>query len=133
MQVPEFVMWFETNNKLYGRARNPYDLSRITGGSSGGEGALLASAGSLLGIGSDVGGSIRIPAMFNGERDKLLNMIQLISYFLFLRFRIAGIFGHKTTQQYVPVDGMFPGKFELLYFKIITAITTKTLFSLPHK
>lgn len=60
-------MWCESNNVLYGRSNNPYDLSRVVGGSSGGEGALIGAAGSLLGIGSDVGGSIRIPAMFNGK------------------------------------------------------------------
>jgi hypothetical protein len=64
--VPEDLMWSETYNTLFGRTNSPYDSRRTGRGSSGGEGALIASAGSIFGIGSDVGGSIRIPAMFNG-------------------------------------------------------------------
>lgn len=64
--VPEAVMWCETSNTIYGRTNNPYDIRRTCGGSSGGEGALIAAAGSMIGLGSDVGGSIRIPAAFNG-------------------------------------------------------------------
>lgn len=56
----------ETENKLYGRTNNPWDLSKTAGGSSGGEGAILAVGGSAAGIGSDIGGSIRIPTHFNG-------------------------------------------------------------------
>lgn len=56
----------ETDNKLYGRTNNPWDLNRTAGGSSGGEGALLAAGGAAVGIGSDIGGSIRFPAHFNG-------------------------------------------------------------------
>ncbi len=48
--VPELVMWWDSYNKLYGRTFNPYDKSRICGGSSGGEGALLSSAGSVIGV-----------------------------------------------------------------------------------
>ena len=48
--VPELVMWWHSTNVLYGRTNNPYDKSRIPGGSSGGECALLASAGSILGV-----------------------------------------------------------------------------------
>ena len=51
----ELCMWWETANNVYGRTNNPYDTSRIVGGSSGGEGAIIASAGSVCGIGSDVG------------------------------------------------------------------------------
>jgi fatty acid amide hydrolase 2 len=57
--VSELCLWFETNNHVYGRTLNPYHRGRIVGGSSGGEGCVLASAGSVMGIGSDVGGSIR--------------------------------------------------------------------------
>ncbi|XP_076371380.1 fatty-acid amide hydrolase 2-like isoform X2 [Tachypleus tridentatus] len=64
--VSELCMWWESNNNLYGRTRNPYDTSRTVGGSSGGEGCLLGVAGSVISIGSDIGGSIRIPAFFNG-------------------------------------------------------------------
>ncbi|XP_023216842.1 uncharacterized protein LOC111619366 [Centruroides sculpturatus] len=64
--VPELTMWWETYNNVYGKSRNPYDPRRIVGGSSGGEGALLGAGGSVIGIGSDVGGSIRIPSFVNG-------------------------------------------------------------------
>uniref|UniRef100_A0A914C9T4 Amidase domain-containing protein n=1 Tax=Acrobeloides nanus TaxID=290746 RepID=A0A914C9T4_9BILA len=64
--VPEGIMWGETANTLFGRTNNPYDTRRTPGGSSGGEAALIASAGSLIGIGSDFAGSIRGPASFCG-------------------------------------------------------------------
>lgn len=64
--VPEGVMWIESENTLYGRTSNAYDTRKGVGGSSGGEGALISSGASVIGIGSDIGGSIRIPAMFNG-------------------------------------------------------------------
>ena len=56
----------ETDNDLYGRTNNPYDLERSVSGSSGGEAAIIAAGGSALGIGSDSGGSIRDPAHFCG-------------------------------------------------------------------
>ena len=80
----ELCMWMETNNRLYGRTRNPYDPSRIVGGSSGGEGALVGIGASPFGLGSDVGGSIRMPAFF------------------------CGVFGHKPTPGLVPNDGQHP-------------------------
>ncbi|XP_054852806.1 fatty-acid amide hydrolase 2 [Eublepharis macularius] len=80
----ELCMWFESSNRVYGRTNNPYDLRCIVGGSSGGEGSILAAAGSVIGVGSDIGGSIRMPAFFNG------------------------IFGHKPTTGVVPNDGQFP-------------------------
>ncbi|MGH7908064.1 MAG: amidase [Candidatus Binataceae bacterium] len=64
--VPEFCLAYETNNIVYGRTNNPYDLSRTAGGSSGGEAAIIASGGSALGLGSDTGGSIRVPSHFSG-------------------------------------------------------------------
>ena len=82
--VPEITMYWNTFNKIYGQTNNPYDLSRIPGGSSGGEGALISSAGSLIGVGSDIGGSIRIPSF------------------------CCGIFGHKPTSGLVPTDNLFP-------------------------
>ncbi|KAE9420520.1 hypothetical protein Angca_003025, partial [Angiostrongylus cantonensis] len=82
--VPEVCMWVETCNTIYGRTMNPYDTRRMAGGSSGGEGALLGAAGSLIGIGSDIGGSIRMPSFFNG------------------------IFGMKTTPGIIPLDGHIP-------------------------
>lgn len=51
----ELCMWWETANNVYGRTNNPYDTSKIAGGSSGGEGAIISAAGSVCGVGSDVG------------------------------------------------------------------------------
>ena len=56
----------ETDNAVYGRTSNPYDVARTCGGSSGGEAAIVGAAGSPLGIGTDSGGSIRLPAHFCG-------------------------------------------------------------------
>ncbi|KAJ7897097.1 general amidase [Mycena olivaceomarginata] len=64
--VPQTLMWPETFNHIFGRTTNPYNRSLTSGGSSGGEGALIALKGSPLGVGSDIGGSIRIPAGFCG-------------------------------------------------------------------
>jgi amidase len=64
--TPELTLAGETNNLIYGQTNNPYDLSRTPGGSSGGAGAIVASGGSPLDMGSDTGGSIRIPAHFCG-------------------------------------------------------------------
>ena len=82
--VPEFLLWWDTNNHVYGRARNPYDLSRITGGSSGGEAAIQAAAGAIIGVGSDIGGSLRIPPFF------------------------CGTFGHKPSSNMTNIEGNFP-------------------------
>ena len=60
--VPELCLAGESDNLIYGRSSNPYDLDRTPGGSSGGEGAAIAAGGSAGGLGSDVGGSIRWPA-----------------------------------------------------------------------
>lgn len=57
--VPEVNKWQETRNNLVGQTNNPYDVRRTVGGSSGGEGALIASCASPFGIGTDIGGSIR--------------------------------------------------------------------------
>lgn len=57
---------FECSNPIYGQTRNPFDLKKTPGGSSGGEGALLSKGGSILGMGTDTGGSIRIPCGFCG-------------------------------------------------------------------
>ncbi|HEY0704916.1 MAG TPA: amidase [Candidatus Acidoferrales bacterium] len=64
--VPEFLMAYETDNVLYGRTNNPWDLARTPGGSSGGESAAIAAGCSAGGVGSDGGGSIRVPAHFTG-------------------------------------------------------------------
>ena len=64
--TPELTLSGETNNEIYGRTSNPYDLNRSPGGSSGGSAALLAAGGSALEVGSDTGGSIREPAHYCG-------------------------------------------------------------------
>jgi amidase len=64
--VPEFLMAYETDNSLYGRTNSPWDVERTPGGSSGGEAAAIAAGCSAGGVGSDGGGSIRIPAHFSG-------------------------------------------------------------------
>ncbi len=81
----ELCMWMESFNKVYGRSNNPYDPERTVGGSSGGEGAIVGSGASPFGLGSDVGGSIRMPAFFNG------------------------VFGHKCSPGLVTNEGQFPG------------------------
>jgi Asp-tRNA(Asn)/Glu-tRNA(Gln) amidotransferase A subunit family amidase len=83
--VPEFLMAYETDNLLYGRTNNPWDLSRTPGGSSGGEAAAVAAGCSAGGVGSDGGGSIRIPAHY------------------------TGICGLKPTPGRIPSTGHFPG------------------------
>lgn len=82
--VPELGFWFESFNPVYGRTNNPYDLTRTCGGSSGGEGALLGAGATPLGLGSDIGGSIRMPAAF------------------------CGVFGHKPSRYLLPFTGHFP-------------------------
>ncbi len=63
---PEFLMAYETDNLLHGQTRNPWDLERTPGGSSGGESAAIAAGMSAAGLGSDSGGSVRVPAHFTG-------------------------------------------------------------------
>ncbi|KAJ3498103.1 hypothetical protein NLG97_g1391 [Lecanicillium saksenae] len=63
---PQTIMHLETVSNLYGRTDNPYNRDLTPGGSSGGESALVAMRGSLLGIGGDIGGSIRCPSAFVG-------------------------------------------------------------------
>lgn len=82
--APEGGLWHETDNLVYGRTHNPWDLHRTPGGSSGGDAALVASGCVPFAVGSDVGGSIRIPAAF------------------------CGIAGHKPTGGLIPSTGHFP-------------------------
>ena len=63
---PEFLMAYETDNLLYGQTRNPWDLERSPAGSSGGEAAAIAACLSAAGLGSDSGGSVRVPAHATG-------------------------------------------------------------------
>ena len=64
--TPELTMTWESNNFVYGRTNNPYDLSRSPSGSSGGAAAIIAAGGSPLDIGTDSAGSIRMPAHYCG-------------------------------------------------------------------
>ena len=64
--TPELTMSYMTDNIVYGRTNNPYDQTRTPGGSSGGAAAIIAAGGSPLDIGSDTGGSIRLPSHFCG-------------------------------------------------------------------
>ncbi|KAI7479959.1 amidase family protein [Hortaea werneckii] len=64
--IPQTLMTGDSHNNIFGRCLNPHKLSLTAGGSSGGEGALLAMRGSVIGVGTDIAGSIRIPAYVNG-------------------------------------------------------------------
>jgi len=64
--VAQVLLHIETDNPIYGRTSHPENPERSPGGSSGGEGALLASHASALGLGTDLGGSVRVPASFSG-------------------------------------------------------------------
>jgi amidase len=83
--TPEFTWWDETDNDVYGRTSNPYDLDRTPGGSSGGPAAIVAAGGAPFDIGSDTGDSIRQPA------------------------HVCGIAGLKPTSGRVPRTGHWPG------------------------
>jgi amidase len=64
--LPDLLFAFESDNLLFGATSNPYDTARTSGGSSGGEAALIASCGAAFGLGSDAAGSVRLPAAFCG-------------------------------------------------------------------
>lgn len=64
--TPALCFCQETDNKLHGKTNNPWDLTRTAGGSSGGEGALISIGGAAIGVGADIGGSIRVPCHSNG-------------------------------------------------------------------
>ncbi|XP_076871340.1 fatty-acid amide hydrolase 1 isoform X2 [Brachyhypopomus gauderio] len=64
--VPQGLLNYECSNPIYGMTVNPHNLQKTSGGSSGGEGALIGGGGSILGLGTDIAGSIRIPASFCG-------------------------------------------------------------------
>jgi Asp-tRNA(Asn)/Glu-tRNA(Gln) amidotransferase A subunit family amidase len=82
--TPEYLMAYETDNSLSGKTSNPWNLERSAGGSSGGEAAAIASGCSVGGVGSDGGGSIRVPAHF------------------------CGICGLKPTPGRIPSTGHYP-------------------------
>ncbi|KAK6990773.1 fatty-acid amide hydrolase 1, partial [Biomphalaria glabrata] len=64
--IPQGMRSFACSNPIYGETKNPLNMSRCPGGSSGGEGAIIGGKGSILGVGSDIGGSLRCPAAFCG-------------------------------------------------------------------
>ena len=64
--VAQLLFYYESDNPLHGRTNNPWRLDRTPGGSSGGEAAIIATGGSAMGLGTDIGGSIRVPAHFCG-------------------------------------------------------------------
>lgn len=64
--VPQLLIYHESDNPVYGTCKNPWNAARTPGGSSGGEGAIVAAGGSPMGLGADIGGSIRVPAHFCG-------------------------------------------------------------------
>ena len=64
--VAQMLLAVESSNPVYGRTKNPWNVDRTPGGSSGGEGAIVAAGGSPLGLGTDIGGSVRVPAAFCG-------------------------------------------------------------------
>src|ERR1700736_3578263 len=64
--VAQMLLAVESSNPVYGRTNNPWNLDRTPGGSSGGEGAIVAAGGSPLGLRTDIGGTVRVPAAFCG-------------------------------------------------------------------
>jgi amidase len=64
--LPQSIMTGDSDNNIFGRTMNPRNRALTAGGSTGGEGALIALRGSLLGVGTDIGGSIRVPSVCNG-------------------------------------------------------------------
>ena len=83
--IPAGLADWQANSPIYGRANNPWNLERTPGGSTGGGSAALAAGLTPLEIGSDIGGSIRVPAAF------------------------TGVYGHRPSENAVPRSGAFPG------------------------
>jgi amidase len=82
--VPPMLADWQSANPVYGRTGNPWDLERTPGGSSGGSAAALAAGLAALEVGSDIGGSIRVPAVF------------------------CGVYGHRPSETLLPRSGQFP-------------------------
>lgn len=80
--IPELLLWTESRNNVYGQTNNPYNTTRTVGGSSGGDAAIVAASGAPLAVTSDIGGSTRMPAFFNG------------------------LFGHKPSEGLTPIAGI---------------------------
>uniref|UniRef100_A0A1B6DM41 Amidase domain-containing protein n=1 Tax=Clastoptera arizonana TaxID=38151 RepID=A0A1B6DM41_9HEMI len=94
--TPELCMCWETFNPKIGRTNNPYDTRRTPGGSSGGEAALLGAGASVIGVASDIGGSLRLPAMF------------------------TGVYGHKPTPGFVSNSGHMPSSKDKMWDSYFT-------------
>jgi len=105
--VPEGGLWMETHNLIWGRTSNPWGLAHTSGGSSGGEGALVGAGATPFGIGSDIGGSIRIPAAF------------------------CGTVGHKPSAGLVPNTGHFPAAKDLHGYMVIGPLCRRVGDVLP--
>lgn len=82
--VPPMLADWQSANPIFGRTSNPWDLTRTPGGSSGGSAAAIAAGLSALEVGSDIGGSIRVPAAF------------------------CGVYGHRPSETLLPRSGQFP-------------------------
>ena len=82
--VPPMLADWQSDNPIYGRTGNPWDTGRTPGGSSGGSAAALAAGLTALEVGSDIGGSIRVPAVF------------------------CGVYGHRPSETLLPKSGQFP-------------------------
>ncbi|KAE8353197.1 amidase signature domain-containing protein [Aspergillus coremiiformis] len=86
--IPQTMMTADSENNIYGRTLNPHNTNLTAGGSSGGEGALSAFRGSILGVGTDIAGSIRIPSL------------------------CCGVYGFKPTADRIPYGGQLTGAIE---------------------
>jgi Asp-tRNA(Asn)/Glu-tRNA(Gln) amidotransferase A subunit family amidase len=88
--VPQLLLINETNSFIWGRGKNPWNVKRSCGGSSGGEGGLVSAGCSPLGLGSDGGGSVRLPSLYCG----------------LYGFKPTGnrftMIGHKKPSEYTP-------------------------------
>ncbi|HEY5864384.1 MAG TPA: amidase family protein, partial [Candidatus Tectomicrobia bacterium] len=82
--IPVALGDWQANSPVYGRTNNPWDVSRTPGGSTGGGGAALAAGMTPLEVGSDIGGSIRVPAAY------------------------CGVYGHRPSETAIPKSGLFP-------------------------
>lgn len=120
---PQALMHLETSSNLYGVTTNPFNRNLSAGGSSGGEGALMGLRGSCLGIGSDIGGSIRSPAANCGVYG-----LRPTSYRLPLGGFMATMMG---SEQIVPVSGPFSTTLEGVKLFMKTVIAAKPWLSAP--
>ncbi len=97
--TPEFALWWEAANLVFGRKLNPYDPDRTAGGSSGGDAVAVATGLSDIGLASDLGGSIRLPAHY------------------------CGVVGSKPTHGLISLEGHWPETL-LNYWRVGTLTRT---------